>query len=239
MKATFASRANAASAAPGVPSKALVWDAPVRLFHWLMVICFAGAFLSAESERWRLLHVTLGYTMGGLVAFRLLWGFLGSRYARFSEFVRGPAATAKYIASLLRRQPQHYIGHNPAGALAIVLLLALSVLITVSGWALYNDLSGDWLEEVHEAIANLMLAVVAVHVLGVVLSSLLHRENLISAMISGLKTVAPREAIRSAWRSVAAAMLVAVLAFWWMQWHNAPTPEQLAQQPAVSEQGRD
>lgn len=219
--------------------KALVWDAPVRLFHWLMVLCFVGAYVTAESERWRLLHVTLGYTLGGLVAFRLVWGFVGSRYARFSEFVRGPRAVAKYVSSLMRGQPQHYVGHNPAGAIAIVLLLALSILITLSGWALYNDLSGEWLEEVHETISNLMLAVVAIHILGVVSSSWLHRENLIASMISGLKAVGPSDAIRSAWRSIAIVMLVAVLTFWWVQWQGAPTSDQPTQKPAQSERRDD
>ncbi len=231
MNATSASRANT-EAVSGQGRKVLVWDAPVRVFHWLMVICFAGAYITAESERWRLLHVTLGYTMGGLVAFRLLWGFIGSRYARFSEFVRGPRAIARYVGSLLRGQPRHYTGHNPAGALAIVMLLLLAVTLTISGWALYNEVSGDWLEEVHEVLANLMLAVVGVHIAGVVISSWLHRENLVGSMLSGRKFASPQEAIRSAWRSVAVVMLVLVLGFWWAQWRNAPNPEQTAQLPA-------
>ena len=82
--------------------KILVWDAPVRVFHWLMVLSFAGAYLTAESERWRLIHVTLGYTLGGLVAFRILWGLVGTRYARFAEFVRGPAAIRGYLQHMLR-----------------------------------------------------------------------------------------------------------------------------------------
>ena len=86
-----------------VAPRVLVWDAPVRVFHWLMVLCFAGAWLTAESERQRLLHVTFGYGMVVLVAFRILWGFIGSRYARFSEFVRGPRAIVGYVAGLLRR----------------------------------------------------------------------------------------------------------------------------------------
>ena len=202
--------------------KVLVWDAPVRVFHWLLVACFAGAYLTAESERWRLVHVTLGYTMGGLVAFRVLWGLAGTRYARFSNFVRGPAAVARYLRSILRGEPEHHTGHNPAGALAILALLALAVAITASGWATFNDAGGKWLEEFHEVAANLMLAIVGVHVAGAVISSWLHRENLIGAMIDGRKQVRPEEGVRSAWRTVAALMLVAVLGFWWMQWQAAP-----------------
>src|SRR6516162_5168079 len=104
---------NTASASPAESSgempepasgirRVLVWDAPVRVFHWLMVFSFAGAYLTAESERWRLVHVTLGYTMVGLVAFRIVWGLVGTRYARFSNFVRGPAAIANYVRGLVR-----------------------------------------------------------------------------------------------------------------------------------------
>lgn len=204
-------------------SKTLVWDAPVRVFHWLLVLSFAGAYLTAESERWRLLHVSLGYTLGGLVAFRILWGLLGTRHARFASFVRGPAAVMRYLRSLLSGHPQHHVGHNPAGAVVIVLLLLLSVAITASGWAVYNEVGGEWLEELHEGASNFMLAVVGVHVAGVLVSSWLHRENLVRAMVSGHKDGAPEEGIRRAWRGLAAMMLVAVLGFWWLQWQSAPS----------------
>lgn len=200
----------------------LVWDAPVRVFHWLMVLCFAGAYLTADSERWRLLHVTLGYTMAGLVGFRILWGLMGTRYARFSDFVRGPKAVTGYIGALLRGRPEHHTGHNPAGALAIVALLGLTLAIAASGWATYNEVAGEWLEEVHEAAANLMMGIVILHIAGVIISSWLHHENLIGAMISGRKPGSPQEGIRNAWRSVAALILIAVLGFWWLQWQGAP-----------------
>lgn len=205
------------------PARALVWDAPVRVFHWLTVLSFAGAYLTSESERWQLVHITLGYTLAGLVAFRLVWGLVGSRHARFASFVRGPGAVLRYLRSLLTRQPEHHVGHNPAGALAVVALLLLAIGTTVSGWANYNELGGEWLEEAHELMANLMLAMVGVHVVGVLLSSWQHRENLVGAMITGHKAAAPQDAIRSAWRSVAALLLTAVLAFWWWQWQSAPT----------------
>ncbi len=221
MNTTSASRADAPAAAEA-GAKVLVWDAPVRVFHWLMVLSFAGAYLSAESERWRLLHVTLGYTMAGLVGFRIVWGLWGTRYARFSSFVRGPAAIARYVGALLRGSPEHHTGHNPAGALAIVALLLLTLGIGVSGWAVVNDTGGKWLEEGHEVAANLMLFVVLVHVAGVAVASWMQHENLVGSMLTGRKTARPDEALRGAWRSVAALMLVAVLGFWWLQWHNAP-----------------
>ena len=204
-------------------TKILVWDAPVRVFHWLMVLSFAGAYLTAESERWRLVHVSLGYTLGGLVAFRLVWGLLGTRYARFASFVRGPAAVMRYLSSLVRGRPEHHVGHNPAGALAIVLLLLLSVATVATGWANYNDLGGDWIEELHEVAANFMLFVVGVHVAGVVLASWLHRENLVRAMLNGRKEGAPSEGIRWTWRPLALLLLAAVLGFWWLQWQSAPS----------------
>ncbi len=202
--------------------KVLVWDAPVRVFHWLMVISFAGAYLTAESERWRLVHVTLGYTMVGLVAFRIVWGLLGTRHARFASFVRGPRAILDYLRGMIQGQPRHHVGHNPAGALAIVALLGLAGVVTAAGWASYNELGGEWRKELHEGAANVMLAVVGVHIAGVLIYSWMHRDNLVGAMLTGRKTGRPEDAVRSAWRSVAALMLVAVLGFWMLRWQSAP-----------------
>lgn len=204
-------------------TKILVWDAPVRVFHWLLVLSFAGAYLTAESERWRLVHVSLGYTMGGLVAFRILWGLLGTRYARFGSFVRGPSALMRYVRAVFAGRPEHHVGHNPAGAVAILLLLLLSIATVATGWAIYNDVGGKLLEELHEGAANFMLAVVGVHVVGVVLASWLHRENLVRSMVTGKKEGAPDEGIRRPWRPLALVLLVAVLGFWWLQWQSAPS----------------
>jgi cytochrome b len=232
MNVTSASRAEVpAQAADG---RVLVWDAPVRVFHWLMVLSFAGAYLTAESERWRLAHVTLGYTLAGLVAFRILWGLVGTRHARFASFVRGPAAVARYLGSLLRGRPEHHSGHNPAGALAIVALVSLALAVSASGWATYQDIGGHWLEEAHEAAASLMLAVVGVHVAGVVVGSWLHRENLVRSMVTGRKAASPQDAIRSAWRSVAAMMVVAVIGFWGLQWQGAPAAGGMAEQSVAA-----
>jgi len=201
--------------------KVLVWDAPVRVFHWLMVLSFAGAYLTAESERWRLVHVTLGYTMAGLVAFRVLWGFVGTRHARFASFVRGPAAVVRYLRGLVGGRSEQGAGHNPAGALAIVALLGMTLVVTATGWATYHDVGGGWLEELHEGAANAMLAIVGVHVAGVLLGSWLHRDNLIGAMVTGRKVARPEDAVGRAWRGVAVLMLAAVLGFWWTQWNSA------------------
>lgn len=207
----------------------LVWDLPTRVFHWLLALSFAGAYVTAESERWRLVHVTLGYTLGGLLAFRLLWGLVGTRHARFASFVRGPAAVLRYLRSIASGRPEHHTGHNPAGALAIVTLLALGAVLVLTGWSTYNDIGGEWLEELHEGAANLMLAVVGLHVGAVLLSSWLHRENLVRAMVTGRKQGASQEGIRRPWRALGVLLLLAVLAFWVQQWRTAPAPAAGAQ----------
>lgn len=192
----------------------LVWDLPTRLFHWTLALSFAGAYLTAESERWRDIHVLLGYTMLGLIGFRLVWGFAGTRYARFAEFVRGPAAMTRYLRSLAGPQPEHYVGHNPAGAVFIVLLLLLGIASGVSGWMVFEDVGGEWLEEVHEFFSNAMLAAVAVHILGVIASSRLHGENLALAMITGKKQGQARQAIPGNRPWAALLLLAGLLGFW-------------------------
>ena len=165
-----------------------VWDLPTRLFHWLLVVSFFGAYLTSESERLADVHVFLGYAVIGLIGFRLVWGLVGTRYARFSSFAYGPSRVVQYLKSLLTRKPEHYVGHNPAGSWVIYALLLLGLAAGASGYAVYNDIGGDWLEELHEGMAGTMLTVVIVHVLGVVVSSMLHRENLVRSMITGYKT---------------------------------------------------
>ena len=197
--------------------KILVWDLPVRLGHWLMVGGFALAWLTGDSETFRLVHVIAGATVLAVATFRLPWGFIGSRYARFVDFVRGPAAVKDYSLSLLRLQPNHHVGHNPAGGWAIMLLLGLGIVTGLVGWAAYNDIGGDWLGELHEGLAVAMLTVVIVHVAGVISGSVLHGENLVRAMIDGFKQGAPEAAIRSA-RPLATALLLVwvALACWWI-----------------------
>lgn len=197
--------------------KILVWDWPVRIGHWLMAAAFVIAWLTAESETWRLVHVFAGATVFAVAAFRLPWGFIGTRYARFSEFVRGPGAVKDYIQSLLKLEPSHHTGHNPAGGWAIVLLLGLGMLTALAGWANYNEIGGEMFEELHEGLAATMLTVVIVHLAGVVSGSLLHGENLVRAMLTGRKQGEPEAAIPSARPLVAIILLCwIVLAGWWM-----------------------
>jgi len=196
-----------------VTKRILVWDLPTRLFHWLLAASFAGAWLTAESERWIGVHVTLGYIFAGLIAFRLVWGLIGSRYARFSSFVTGPGPVARYLGSILTFRPEHHAGHNPAGGWAVLALLGLGLATALSGFAAYT-VRAHWLEELHEGAAGAMLALVFVHIGAVLVSSLIHRENLVRAMLNGFKRGSPAEAIRRK-RWIAAGALLALVAGIW------------------------
>ncbi len=192
----------------------LVWDVPTRVFHWLLALSFIGAYLTAESERNRDIHVVLGYTLLALIGFRLLWGFFGTRYAQFRSFLFRPAEIAAYFFSLLKGKPAHYVGHNPLGSVAIWLLLGLGIATGVTGVMVFQDVGGDALEELHETVSNAMLAVVLIHIAGVIVSSVLHRENLVRSMITGFKSAKPDEAIGRSYFWLGAIILAAVLAFW-------------------------
>lgn len=178
--------------------KILVWDVPTRLGHWLLVASFIVAWLTSEGESWKDVHVAAGTLMFAVVIFRVFWGAVGSRYARFESFAFGPGAVVDYLLGMLRLRPPHYTGHNPAGSYAIFVLLALTLLAGVSGWLNYNEVGGHALEEVHEAMAGAMLAVVALHLCGVVVGGVLHGENLALAMLTGRKLGHTGEAISSA-----------------------------------------
>lgn len=166
-----------------------VWDPFVRLFHWSLVVSFAIAWLTADE--WDDLHEWAGYAAAGLIGLRLLWGLIGPKYARFSQFVRSRDAIMDYIrASILGGEPR-YIGHNPAGGLMIVGLILAMAGTAISGWlSTLNAFWGvEWAEETHEALASVMLILVVIHVAGVVIASLRHKENLVRAMINGRKRV--------------------------------------------------
>lgn len=174
---------------PAAGARVFVWDLAVRLGHWLLAAAFTGAMLTAESEWLRLIHVRLGLAVVALVLFRILWGFVGSTHARFRAFVTGPAAVHRYLRSVFTATPERHLGHNPAGAAAILGLLGLGLTTGLTGWLAYEDIGGEWMPELHGASACAMLTLVAVHVAGVILASIRHRENLVGAMVSGWKDV--------------------------------------------------
>jgi cytochrome b len=197
--------------------KILVWDWPTRIGHWLMALSFLVAYATGDSEEWRLVHVMAGGALAGLVVFRLLWGLVGTRHARFAAFLRSPLAAGRYLVDLSSGRARHHTGHNPAGAWAIVALLGLGLLAAASGWPVYQEIGGEWLEEFHEAVVNGMLVVVCLHLAGVVIGSLAHRENLARAMLTGYKLGAPGEALATArlW-AVLPLLAVAAYAAWWL-----------------------
>ena len=195
-----------------------VWDAPTRVFHWLLVFSFAGAYLTSESERWSLVHITLGYTLGGLIAFRLIWGFVGTRYARFTSFVKGPSEVLQYAKSMATLKPKHFVGHNPLGAVAIVLLIVSGIAIVVTGYAAFNEIGEEWVAELHEVASHIMLILVGIHIVGVIAASWLHKENLARAMVNGFKQGKAADGISRVWVSVAVLLMAAVLGFWYLQW---------------------
>lgn len=215
----------------------LVWDVPTRVFHWTLAACFALAWLTSESDIWLSHHVFLGYVTLALVGFRLLWGFLGGTYARFAAFRYGPKAGLAYLREVLAGRAARHIGHNPAGSQAIYLLLALVLVVGVSGiFSLGGEeqhgavagwmgiAAGRVFKKIHEAAATFMLLVVAGHVAGVLLESLLHRENLTRSMLTGLKLAPPASTASKPYRAVAAVLVLALLAFgvWWFSYALHP-----------------
>ena len=199
-----------------------VWDVFVRVFHWSLVMTFCIAYLTSEEEN--LWHIYAGYGVLGLVVFRMFWGFVGSQYARFSNFVRSPAEVLAYFKSLRSGNAQHYLGHNPLGGWMVLALLATLLIVTLSGLKVYaieegkgpfaantlhvnpislaqaeedededrgqegeDEAEEEFWEEIHEASSNFMLLLIAVHVLGVVIASRVHKEALVKAMFTGKK----------------------------------------------------
>ena len=196
-------------------TKVLVWDIPTRVFHWLLALSFLGAYLTGEEVSYRDLHLKFGYILLGLIGFRLIWGVIGSRYARFSAFWFKARAIMAYLQAMAHKNPEHYLGHNPAGSAAIFLLLGLGLLSSISGILLSLKWGGESLEGPHEVFANVMLAVVLAHIAGVAISSYLHRENLPRAMLTGTKFGEPGQGIRSGYAWLGAILLMAVAAFWY------------------------
>ena len=192
----------------------LVWDMPTRVFHWLQVLSFGAAYLTAFSERWRNYHLALGYILLGLLAFRLLWGFIGTRYARFGSFFFMPKEIITYLRTLFRRKPVHYLGHNPAGSVAVWLLLALGMFISVTGVLALQDNAGDAVIQMHGVATDVMLGMILLHLIGVLVSSILDRENLLRAMFTGYKFAESGIGIQRAYRWLGAVMVVAVIVFW-------------------------
>lgn len=192
----------------------LVWDTPTRLFHWLQALSFAGAYLTADTERYRDIHVALGYIMLGLIAFRLLWGFIGTRYALFRSFFFTPKEIVAYLLSLVKGNPKHYVGHTPVGSMSIWLMLALGIIVCVTGVIALQDDASDAVVDMHEIATYVMLAMILLHLIGVVMSSVMHRENLVRAMITGFKYADLDKGIARSYNWLGVMMIVMIVVFW-------------------------
>jgi cytochrome b len=182
----------------GAPSQVYVWDLFVRVFHWTLVAAFTIAYFT-EDDLLKV-HVWAGYLVGALIVARVVWGFVGPRHARFSDFVCAPATTLAYVRDLLLFRAERHLGHSPGGGAMVILLLLFLAATVVTGLVVYGGEqqagplagmftkdTGEALEEVHDLLANITLALILAHIAAVILASFVHRENLVRAIITGYK----------------------------------------------------
>lgn len=202
-----------------------VWDLFVRIFHWTLVVAFVTAYFTAEEEN--IIHIYSGYTVLCLILSRVIWGFVGTKYARFNNFIYSPFTVLQYLKGLVTGNPKHYLGHNPAGGYMVVALLLSLLVVTVSGLKVYaieeglgplaednnrltiiknvyadkdeyeyeyekdnddhEDEAEEFWEEIHEFSTNVSLILIFLHIAGVLISSHVHKQNLIIPMITGRK----------------------------------------------------
>lgn len=183
------------------PSLIKVWDPLVRVFHWTLVLSFFVAYVTEED--FIAIHTFAGYVVLGLLLIRIIWGFIGTRHARFTDFIYSTQNIKLFLKDTLKLKAKRYLGHNPAGGAMILLMIISLLTATVSGIVLYgvedqagplaswftqsHSFWGDVLEEVHEFFANFSLLLVFIHVAGVIIESLIHKENLVKSMIDGIK----------------------------------------------------
>lgn len=168
-------------------SELSVWDRPVRLFHWALVLTVSSAWWTGgHTDGW---HENLGYAVAAIVAARVAWGFRGGAYARFAQFVRSPAATWAYARSVQAGRAARYLGHNPLGGWMVLALLGCVGALCLSGWLYTTDLlwGYGWLYWTHFVLGWLLVALVTLHLAGVLFTSWQHRENLVRAMVTGRK----------------------------------------------------
>ncbi|MEO8244108.1 MAG: cytochrome b/b6 domain-containing protein [bacterium] len=164
-----------------------VWDPLVRLFHWTLVASFTLAWFSAN--RAEDLHIWAGYAAAGLIGLRILWGLIGTRYARFSSFVTGPRRVMAYLAAIAQGNEARHIGHNPAGGAMVLTLMAGVLGLGLTGWMMFTDAwyGEDWVVNLHSLLAHALVGLIVLHLAGVALASVKHHENLLKAMVTGDK----------------------------------------------------
>lgn len=168
-----------------------VWDLFIRAFHWSLVALVATAFLSAD---WREVHLWSGYAVCSLLAARMMWGFIGPRYARFGNFLKSPSAVRAYVRSVLERRAPRYLGHNPAGGAMVAALLLMLAAVSITGVLLQTDpfWGSETMQMWHGVLANIAVALLPIHIAGVIITGVRLRENLIWSMITGRKR-APKD----------------------------------------------
>ena len=181
---------NAASPTParlGAPDMVRVWDWPLRAYHWALAVFVLIAWFT--PNKYDSLHRFAGYTVLGLIVFRLGWGFFGTRYSRFRTLKRRLRATPQYLWNLRRGKTGRYLGLNPAGAAMLVAMLLLLAVSTISGWmqVTVRFFGVWWVEDTHAFSSDAVMVLVVLHVLGVLVMCALQKENLVRAMISGWK----------------------------------------------------
>ena len=169
------------------PASVKVWDPIVRFFHWALVVAFAAAWYSGGI--WENPHLVTGYTVLALIVARIVWGFIGSRYARFSDFTYGPRVMIRYLANMLRMRAPRYLGHNPLGGAMVITLLATLLVICISGVMMTTDAywGVQWVDHLHATASTFALILVALHIGGVIFAGIEHSENLVRAMVTGMK----------------------------------------------------
>jgi cytochrome b len=224
------------------PATVTVWDLPLRLFHWLLVATLVGSWVTHElgtaAIQW---HMRLGYTALGLVTFRLIWGFVGPRHARFSSFLTGPRRVRAYATAWLKGRPPPAAGHSPMGGWAVVAMLAAVGLQGVSGLFQSDDflVEGPWyhaapeclrdlMHEIHEVNFNLLLFLVALHLSAIAVYRWRLKSDLVRGMITGRRRVDPREAITGELRWRALLVAGAAAAIVWAVVAAAPQPDPTA-----------
>lgn len=198
-----------------------VTDAATRMFHWLFAFCFLGAYVTADSESFRLVHVTLGYTMAGLLVFRIIWGLIGPKQVRLSAMFRKlTGASAWFRALTAVRSPQALWslnwkqGQNILMGLAVVSLLLLVIPVTLTGYATYNEWGFRWLQKIHESVGEVYLYMVIVHLALIAMLSVLRQKNQAMPMITGKTTGIGPDLVQRDYVWVAVLLGVAVLVWW-------------------------
>ena len=167
--------------------KVRVWDKFVRFFHWSLVACvLANFFVIDDGET---VHQWLGYTASILVCARIVWGFIGSRHARFSDFFPTPAAIRQHLRDMMSGSKEHHDGHNPLGAVVMLAMLAIVLSLGATGYLQTTDAfwGEEWLQELHEGLASALIAIAGFHALAAIVMSRIERTNLVAAMITGVK----------------------------------------------------